>query len=153
MKEKNKHQGKLKFGKTGFTLVELLGVITLLAVLALLAIPAVAKNISRGKKNLYKAQLENFKKAASSWMAIHTMEVPDGEVETGITLGCLKVEGLLDTSIENPVTGVQFPNDMVIKIKSSSNQFIYTVEENSGTEENVSLPTDKCHFDPVMIKD
>lgn len=135
----------------GFTLVELLGVITLLAVIALLAIPAVARNISGGKNQLYKAQLENFKNAARDWMAIHTLELPDGAINTSITLGCLKVEGLLEPKIENPLTGLQFPNDMIITISSGSNQLIYTVKEDSGTTDTVPLPSGKCHFNDTAI--
>lgn len=137
----------------GFTLAELLGVITLLAIIALLAIPAVAKNISGGKKQLYKAQLENFKKAASNWMAIHALEVPDGKIHTSITLGCLKVEGLLDTDIKNPVTGAQFPNDMLVTIESGANQFIYGIDEESGTPGDDTLPRGKCSFDENEITD
>ncbi len=137
----------------GFTLAELLGVITLLAIIALLAIPAVAKNVSGGKKQLYKAQLENFKKAASNWMAIHTLELPDGEIHTSITLGCLKAEGLLDDDIKNPITGDQFPNDMLVTIDSGGNQFIYGIDEESGTPGDDTLPAVKCTFDENGIID
>lgn len=136
----------------GFTLAELLGVITILALIALLAIPTISRNVARGKQNLYKVQIENIKKAANDWMTKHALEIPDGNINTSITLGCLKVEGILETSIENPVTGAEFPNDMIVKIRTASNQYIYEVVENSGTDENVPLPSKKCSFHHVAIE-
>ncbi len=136
----------------GFTLPELLGIITLLALLALLIIPAVSKNVSKGKRDLYEVQLRNFEKAAKDWMAIHTLELPDKEINTVITLGCLKVEGLLEESIENPLTNSQFPNDMVVKIRTESNQLIYETDANSGTDSEVLLPTGTCKFHDKKIE-
>ncbi|MCI8544969.1 MAG: type II secretion system protein [Bacilli bacterium] len=136
----------------GFTLAELLGVITILAVVALLAIPMVSRNIARGKQNLYKIQMENIKKAAGDWMAKHALEIPEESINTSITLGCLKAEGILEVSIENPITGAQFPNDMIVKIKSGSNQYIYEVVEDSGTDDKVPLPAGKCSFNHTAIE-
>lgn len=135
----------------GFTLVELLGVISLLAIIVLLAVPAITSNINEGKEKLYKVQIENFEQAAKDWMSLHLLEIPDGTVDTTITLGCLKVEGLLEHEIENPLTGEQFSNDMVVKIKSSSNQYIYTFDENSGTDEGIDIPSAKCSFNNEAI--
>jgi len=139
--------------KSGFTLVELLGVISLLAIIVLLAIPAITGNINEGKQKLYKVQVENFEQAAKDWMSLHLLEIPDGTIDTTITLGCLKVEGLLETELENPITGEQFANDMVVKIKSGSNQYIYTFDENSGTDENALIPNQKCSFNSEAITD
>ncbi len=136
----------------GFTLAELLGVITILSILALLAIPMVSRNVSRGKKNLYKIQIGNIKRAAGDWMANHVLEIPEENIDTSITLGCLKAEGILETSIENPITGEQFPNDMIVRIRSGSNQYIYEVVEDSGTEGNVPLPSEKCSFNHTAIE-
>ena len=138
----------------GFTLAELLGVITLLAIVTLLVIPAVTKNVARGKQNLHKTQIENFKKAAADWMAIHALELPEGDINTSITLVCLKIERLLDTSIVDPFTGAEFPNDMVISIETESNQFVYKVDENSGTlDKEVPLPSNKCKFSNSAISE
>ncbi len=136
----------------GFTLAELLGVITILAIVALLAIPMISRNVARGKQNLYKVQIENIKKAAGDWMTKHILEIPEGSINTSITLGCLKVEGILETYIENPITGAQFPNDMIVRIKSGSNQYIYEVVEDSGTDERVPLPAGKCSFNYTAIE-
>ena len=54
------------------------------------------------------------------------------------------------TYIENPVTGEEFPNDLTISIQSGSNQYIYIVNENSGTEGS-ALPTSKCSFNDTLI--
>ncbi len=138
--------------KQGFTLPELLGIITLLALLALLIIPAVSKNVSKGKRDLYEVQLRNFEKAAKDWMAIHTLELPDENINTVITIGCLKAEGLLEESIENPVTNAQFPNDMVVKIRTESNQLVYETDAGSGSTEEVPLPAGTCKFHNKKIE-
>lgn len=137
--------------KKGFTLAELLGVITIIGLIALLVLPVVTQNITGGKRDLYQIQIENFEQAAKDWIAIHLLELPEEDISTSITIGCLKAEGLLEESIKNPLNEQQFPNDMVVKIESSSNQYIYTVVEDSGTSENVPIPSEACHFNTSAI--
>ena len=53
--------------KKGFTLVELLAVITLLGLIALITIPAITNTMSKQKEKLYYDQLNQLILAAQNW--------------------------------------------------------------------------------------
>ena len=61
----------------GFTMVELLGVLSLLAILSLLIIPIVSNSVHDSNQDLYNVQIENIKEAARLWSADHVGELPD----------------------------------------------------------------------------
>ena len=70
--------------KKGFTLAELLGVITILAVIAVIVFPLVNKTIKQNKEKLYNSQLEEIKSGAEKWAYanIEMLPVNDGETIT-----------------------------------------------------------------------
>ena len=80
--------------KKGFTLVELLGVMTVLGIIALLIIPAVEKTISNSKKKGLENQKNTIISGAKSWMTDNKELVEDDEVI--VTVGDLKQEGYLE---------------------------------------------------------
>ena len=92
--------------KKGFTLAELLGVITILAVIAVIVFPLVNKTIKQNKEKLYNSQLEEIKSGAEKWAYanIEMLPVNDGETIT-VTLFELKKGGFLTLDIRNPITG------------------------------------------------
>ena len=59
----------------GFTLVELLAVITLLAVMAIVAVPTVSNIMSKQKEKLYYDQLNTVIKAAQNWVSDNSDEL------------------------------------------------------------------------------
>lgn len=54
--------------KKGFTLVELIGVITLLAIVALISIPIITSSISRTNEKAYNTQVESIVSATKKWI-------------------------------------------------------------------------------------
>ena len=56
--------------KKGFTLVELMGIITILVVLSLIIIPIIDKNIVDSKDSMYVVQIENIKIAGKLYGAL-----------------------------------------------------------------------------------
>lgn len=145
----------LKKSKTyAFTLVELMVVIVIIGLVASLTIPTINKSINNSKKNLYDLQIKNIEDGAKSWASANIWLLPanDGEAIT-ITLGQLKLEGFVDGDVINPKTEKSFPNDLEIIIKKESGNYIYDVDEESGTaisDSTVSKPTIILLGEPVV---
>ncbi|MCI8445872.1 MAG: prepilin-type N-terminal cleavage/methylation domain-containing protein [Bacilli bacterium] len=121
--------------KKGFTLAELLGVITILAMLALLVTPVVTKTIKNNKQKLYNIQISKIEKAAYNYAIKNTDVLPEEGVTIVVTLGELKKEGLIDKEVRNPITKELFSDDLKIEIGNINNQYTYTVLDEEANEE------------------
>ena len=62
--------------KKGFTLIELMAVITILVVLSLIIVPIVDKNVKRSKEDMYKIQIENIRMAGQGYFSDHISSKP-----------------------------------------------------------------------------
>lgn len=114
--------------KNGFTLVELLGVITILAMLGVIIVPTINNVISENRKKLYDTQIRNIKASASNFVSENILSLDIEKNESlGITLGMLKELGYIDKNITNPITRESFDNDLVIIITNNESGFEYTV--------------------------
>ena len=98
----------------GFTLIEILGVITILALLATIIIISVNKSLKDSKETLYQQQIEEVKAAASMWRTDNIELIPLTGYYT-ITLSTLKNNGYIKNEIINPKTDKNF-NDFTIKV-------------------------------------
>ena len=85
----------------GFTLIEILGVITLLAILSTIIILAVNKPLKDSKEKLYQTQIENIKAAASNWRTDNIELIPQTGYYT-ITLENLQNDGYINSDIKDP---------------------------------------------------
>ena len=90
--------------KNGFTLIELVVVITILAIIALISVPIVNGVITNSKESAYKEQEKAIVDAAKTYIAAHYYKLPKVDKSTCITVSELKNEGMLKTDvIKNPV--------------------------------------------------
>ena len=123
--------------KRGFTLTEVLGVLTVLALLALLITPVISKTIKNNKQKLYNDQIKIIEKAAKDYTIKNTDVLPEEGTITYITLGEIKRSGVLQEEVRNPMTKELFPDDLQIKISFENNQYVYEVieEESSGIKQ------------------
>lgn len=112
--------------KKGFTLSELLGVITILGLLALIVIPLVDKSMKEGKEELYASQIKSIEAAAKAWGIDHIDELPEENGSKNITLSRIQQDGYIESDIENPKTGEPF-SDLQIKITSHGTYYSYEV--------------------------
>ena len=130
--------------KKGFTLAEMLGVITILAVLGLLVFPAVEKSLKDGKEDLHRVQINNIENAALTWTSDNAFKSPDKPGETMLlTLYQLKQAGKIDNDIIDPVTKNLFPDDLTIKITATASDYKAEVVEDSGN------PTNDKKYNPL----
>lgn len=114
----------------GFTLIELLGVIIILSLLALIAFPVVEQNIKYSSDNVYKAQINQIKKAAEDWGLEHVDQLPTSGSIT-ITLNELRVLGYIEKDVINPKTNKPFSDNTLIKITYHNNKYVYEVDEST----------------------
>lgn len=120
--------------KKGFTLVELLAVVTLIGLLSLIVIPVVDKIIKDNKEQLYHTQIKMIEDSARSWAADNIFELPSNNGEMlSKTICDLEKSGFLELDVKNPKTGELFYKDAVVKITKTANGYEYTFDEKSGS--------------------
>ena len=125
----------------GFTLIELMGVITLLAILALIGIPVVEKHVNKGKREASQIQKSNIELAAKSWMSDNKVQTAsyfancEREDNTTpcntliISLKELVDSGYIDDEkLEDPLTGNE------IDLDNSYVEIIYVAKKNYDYE-------------------
>lgn len=120
--------------KKGFTLVELLAVITILGVLALISIPTIDSVIKSSKDSALEEQKQIVLDGARAWAAKNVMKLPANDGETKeITIGDLKKAGYVELNIMNPKTEKCFGNTNIIVITRRKNDYTYTFKEDKLT--------------------
>ena len=152
--------------KTGFTLVELLGVIVLLGIIALVAIPAITNTANKQKEKVYYDQLNELIRAAQNWttddvegkiatlkkscnnsVTVTVKQLQDGNSD-GNSNGNSNVSYLAD-NFTNPKTGANF--DIIatkVTIYKQDKNYLYcvTAEEcnNSKFDEYKDIASRIC---------
>lgn len=112
----------------GFTLVELLGVVTILAMLGLIITPVTVNIIKENKEKLYDTQIRNIKQGASNFVSENVFILNIGVNEQlGIRLGKLKELGYIESDIKDPITRKKFSDDLVVIISKTEKGYDYTV--------------------------
>ena len=124
--------------KNGFTLVELLAVITLLAAVGLIAIPVVNKSINDSKEKAYNAQVKEIENAAKNWISENLDEV-DSEVVcltetskveiTTVTIATLKSNGYIPKKAKNPKTDEDLTGSVKVIYDCEYSSYEYQYEE------------------------
>lgn len=110
----------MKKNNKGFTLVELLVVIAIIGILAVVAVPALFKNIEKGKIADLEGDISAIRSAALSYYAdTSTMPVQD-DILTGKEKICAEIEGL-----SNPFKATSYAtsivdNNLILTISTSN---------------------------------
>ena len=116
--------------KSGFTLVELLGILIILGVIALISISSITNTLKNNKEELYNIQINNIIEGAKIWASSNVFQMPENDGESiSITLRQLKEIGTVDNDIINPKTGELFDDDMEIIITKVDNNYKYEIIE------------------------
>lgn len=107
----------------GFTLVELLAVITILGVLALIVTIAVGSTISSSKENLLETQIKRIEKTAEAFYLKEGMD----KKTTCVNVSELLQKGYIQgNSVKDPTTNEEIKGS--VNITYSSNQYSYTYQ-------------------------
>ena len=100
--------------KNGFTLIEILGVITLLALLSVVVLMVTDNSLKKSKKTLSDAQISNIKSAASMWRTDNIEMIPDDGYYT-LTLGELIDSGYISDVID-PNSNKEYDKSLLINV-------------------------------------
>ena len=127
----------------GFTLVEILAVITIIGILALITIPTVDSIIRSSKNDAYEIQKSSILVGLKNWAASKTLTLPivNGETLTA-TIGDLKKSGFLEVETKNPANDLCFSNATVLVITRTDNNYTYTFAD----EDNIEF-TENCEVE------
>lgn len=111
--------------KKGFTLIELIGVVTLLSLIALVVYPSVTTVIKNSKESAYQDQIEIVIKAAKQWGIDHADELPDEDNVMSLSMETLLNGGYItnDDIIDPRETGTNLGGTIIIRY--DSNQYLY----------------------------
>ena len=111
----------------GFTLVELLGVITLLGIITLIITPAVSDGLKKSKEKVYKTSKDNILFGLKNWASDNKNLLPEKNKDYFIiTIGELKQEGFLDFEFRNPKTQKCYSNSVELLITKNDKAYDYS---------------------------
>lgn len=118
--------------KNGFTLIELIGVITLLGILVLIIYPVIDDVFNNSSSNLSESQRESLENIARMWGAQNTDLLSETapyylKIEDLKKSGLLENKDILDPETEEKVKGC-------IKIEYKTNKYVYTYDEYQSIE-------------------
>lgn len=121
----------------GFTLVELIAVMTLLAAIILVTVPVIINTIKKNDDKLGENFEKSLKQAAELYVERNRDVFPDlnnigGTAE--VSTDTLIEEGYLKQNLENPIDNSSVLNYKIIVEVGNDNIFIYRVEREN--EEN-----------------
>lgn len=118
------------FNKKAFTLVEVIGVITILSLMLLVTVPALTKTLKRNEQKKYDAYIDNLRIVSESYVVKQLKEgIVIGD-EYYITLGNLIDNGYIENTIVNPENENKLSRDTQIKVtKNLDGSFNYNVME------------------------
>ncbi|MEG0138642.1 MAG: prepilin-type N-terminal cleavage/methylation domain-containing protein [Bacilli bacterium] len=133
----------IKKSKLGFTLIELIAIITLLGIIAAIITPVVNNVVKENNLKIYNIQIENIISGAKKWASENVFLMPENEETITLTLGNLKKEGYIDDQLINPQTKKEFSNNLIIKIIKVNNKYKYEITDdlNTDSQNNKNAPT------------
>ena len=131
----------------GFTLVELLAVISILSLLALITSTVISNSLKEAKKDLTETQKESIKLATQAWGSDNINKLPTSGNCAYITIQDLIDDGYLESKIINPETKEEISSDLKIKISSQQSKKNLIYEVNSSSINDCSYIGQTIHID------
>ena len=137
--------------KRGFSLVELLAVVSILAIIAFIVSVPITKNIKEGNEKACRSQFNSIIEAAKLWGNENVNLLPNDTNKKGtIKIATLKKDGFLSDDLQNPVTKEKISNDLIIYIEKVGNKrWNYTLDEEVVEDYCKNIPIDEQ--DPVIL--
>lgn len=117
----------------GFTLVELLSVMTILGILALIIIPAVTSTLNKSREDAYQKQIHILETASEQWGLENLNILPEGNELLTIDFGILYKSGkIADDVVINPKTKKELTGCILISYSEQYKQYTYQYIDNDS---------------------
>ena len=120
--------------KNGFTLIEIMGAISIIVLLSIIAVPIIEKNVKKGKEQASEIQIKNIELAAQNWVSDNKAELAtyfaNNQIKK-ITLKELIENGYMENeTIQDPINGKEYSlNYSTIEITYiSKNNYNYKID-------------------------
>lgn len=137
----------------GFTLIEIIGVVTILSLILIVAVPSLTKTLKRNEEKKYNDYIENLNIAAENY-AVNKLKkgqfFEDGKDYNYISLGQLIDDGYIKDTIKNPENNKILARDSRIKVsKKVDGTFEYDVQEYYNNTSDYNNSNLIIHYDAV----
>ena len=116
--------------KRGFTLIEVIGVITVLSLLLLITMPALTKTLKKNEKQQYNDYITNLKMATETYIVKNIDSYPqlkDMSSEVYIEIDLLLKNGYIENIIKDPELADDEQPDHVLVTLNTDGTFNYSV--------------------------
>lgn len=117
--------------RNGFTLVELMAVITVLVVLTLIIVPVIDRGVKRSKDDMYKIQIENIRMSGMGYFSDHMGSRPVSGSYCSVSLVTLINSGYISADVVDVRNGSSFTN-MFVQIVNNNGRYNYLVCPNDS---------------------
>lgn len=115
------------YNKKGFTLTELLAIITILGLISVIVVSSVVSMIKKSNKQLCQTQIESIIISAKEWGSEHLNLLPDeGDEPVEISIGTLKSSGKIGSDLKNPMNNETISDDLNVTITNQNGSLVYT---------------------------
>lgn len=107
----------IKYEKSGFTLVELLGIIIIISLIFLFSFTNLSNTTKKNKENEYEMFVKDLCLAGQNYIYSNLEKYPEtSKINSEITINVndLIIEGLIDKNTLNPKTNTNILNDYLI---------------------------------------
>ena len=112
----------IKYEKSGFTLVELLGIIIIISLIFLFSFTNLSNTTKKNKENEYEMFVKDLCLSGQNYIYSNLEKYPEtSKINSEITINVndLIIEGLIDKNTLNPKTNTNILNDyMIYTVKS-----------------------------------
>lgn len=121
--------------KKGFTLVEIIGVVTLLGIIALITYPSIDKAMKNSKQRAYLEQVKRIEDAADRYVIENREIIPDigNNTVTKISIEELLTQGYIQKTeidkVYNPLDKSEMQGCVLIQYDESNHQYLYKYSE------------------------
>src|SRR5574344_860245 len=130
--------------KKGFTLVELLAVISILAIILLIGVPTISKVIKDNKEKAYDIQISSFLGSVKIWATDNVRNLPVSGSASEVTLAQLENQAYVAKDVKNPLTGSAFDTTMSFCVRNINGEYDYSVSDGTGCSATSTKTNDGC---------
>lgn len=138
--------------RRGFTLIEMIGIITVLALILLVALPSMTKTLKRNEQKKYDNYINNLKMVSETYLVdqLQKKNITFKDDVTYFTLGDVIDAGYVKDVITNPTNDKKIARDTRIKVtKNIDSTYSFDIQEYYNNVSDYNKENLIIHYDAV----